>query len=103
MALDRWDRRTFLGRSAAVGAGAAGAVMVGGEALAHGRGRGEGRPVKRYSFSVMGTTDLHGNVFNWDYFTDREYDDAAHTTSVWRRSRRWWIRCGGRRGGGTRC
>ncbi|MFJ7191338.1 bifunctional metallophosphatase/5'-nucleotidase [Streptomyces bacillaris] len=78
MTLDRWDRRTFLGRSAAVGAGAAGAVMVGGEALAHGRGHGEGRPVKRYSFSVMGTTDLHGNVFNWDYFTDREYDDAAH-------------------------
>lgn len=26
----------------------------------------------------MGTTDLHGHVFNWDYFTDKEYDDAAH-------------------------
>ncbi|CAM5370907.1 Multifunctional 2',3'-cyclic-nucleotide 2'-phosphodiesterase/5'-nucleotidase/3'-nucleotidase OS=Streptomyces aurantiogriseus OX=66870 GN=GCM10010251_42120 PE=3 SV=1 [Streptomyces aurantiogriseus] len=26
----------------------------------------------------MGTTDLHGNVFNWDYFTDKEYDDKAH-------------------------
>jgi 2',3'-cyclic-nucleotide 2'-phosphodiesterase/3'-nucleotidase len=26
----------------------------------------------------MGTTDLHGNVFNWDYFTDREFDDKAH-------------------------
>ena len=26
----------------------------------------------------MGTTDLHGNVFNWDYFTDKEFDDKAH-------------------------
>ena len=25
-----------------------------------------------------GTTDTHGNVFNWDYFKDAEYDDAAH-------------------------
>lgn len=79
MALDRWDRRTFLGRSAAVGAGAAGVVVAGGEARARGRehGHGHGRPGRRYSFTVMGTTDLHGNVFNWDYFTDKEYDDAA--------------------------
>ncbi|MEI8407826.1 MULTISPECIES: bifunctional metallophosphatase/5'-nucleotidase [unclassified Kribbella] len=28
--------------------------------------------------TVMGTTDLHGNVFNWDYFKNAEYDDAAH-------------------------
>lgn len=26
----------------------------------------------------MGTTDLHGNVFNWDYFTDAEFDDKDH-------------------------
>lgn len=26
----------------------------------------------------MGTTDLHGNVFNRDYFTDASFDDAAH-------------------------
>ncbi|MET9942808.1 metallophosphoesterase, partial [Streptomyces halstedii] len=79
MALDRWDRRTFLGRSAAVGAGAAGVVVAGGEARARGRehGHSRGRPGRRYSFTVMGTTDLHGNVFNWDYFTDKEYDDAA--------------------------
>ena len=36
------------------------------------------RTAKRYSFTVMGTTDLHGNVFNWDYFTDKEFDDKAH-------------------------
>lgn len=28
--------------------------------------------------TVMGTTDLHGNVLNWDYFRNTEYDDAAH-------------------------
>ena len=27
---------------------------------------------------MLGTTDTHGNVFNWDYFKDAEYDDAAH-------------------------
>jgi 2',3'-cyclic-nucleotide 2'-phosphodiesterase/3'-nucleotidase len=27
---------------------------------------------------VLGTTDLHGHALNWDYFTDAEYDDAAH-------------------------
>ncbi|WP_329115817.1 bifunctional metallophosphatase/5'-nucleotidase [Streptomyces sp. NBC_01465] len=72
------DRRTFLGTSAAVGAGAA---IAGGTAVpaeAHEHGHGHGRPPKRYSFTVMGTTDLHGNVFNWDYFTDKEFDDKAH-------------------------
>ncbi|MYW30248.1 metallophosphoesterase, partial [Streptomyces sp. SID2119] len=82
MSLDPVDRRTFLGRSAAAGAGVAlaGGAVVGtaGAAEAHGRGHGHGRPGRRYSFTVMGTTDLHGNVFNWDYFTDKEYDDAAH-------------------------
>jgi 2',3'-cyclic-nucleotide 2'-phosphodiesterase/3'-nucleotidase len=28
--------------------------------------------------TVLGTTDSHGNVFNWDYFKNKEYDDAAH-------------------------
>ncbi|GGQ59903.1 multifunctional 2',3'-cyclic-nucleotide 2'-phosphodiesterase/5'-nucleotidase/3'-nucleotidase [Streptomyces pilosus] len=33
--------------------------------------------MKRYALTVMGTTDLHGHVFNWDYFKDAEYTDAA--------------------------
>ncbi|WP_411111234.1 bifunctional metallophosphatase/5'-nucleotidase [Streptomyces sp. c-19] len=70
------NRRTFLERSAAAGAGVAVAGAVAVPAEAHGSGRP--RPQKRYSFTVMGTTDLHGNVFNWDYFTDREFDDKAH-------------------------
>ncbi|WP_137990014.1 bifunctional metallophosphatase/5'-nucleotidase [Streptomyces vilmorinianum] len=70
------NRRTFLESSVAVGAGAALASGVAAApAQAHGR---RPRPVKRYSFTVMGTTDLHGNVFNWDYFTDKEFDDKAH-------------------------
>jgi 2',3'-cyclic-nucleotide 2'-phosphodiesterase/3'-nucleotidase len=76
------DRRTFLGSSAAAGAGAALAGGVAGPAEAvgrqHGGGHGHGRPAQRYSFTVLGTTDMHGNVFNWDYFTDKEFDDADH-------------------------
>ncbi|MFD9544783.1 bifunctional metallophosphatase/5'-nucleotidase [Streptomyces sp. NPDC060022] len=71
------NRRNFLGRSAAAGAGVAlaGGAVAG---AAEPKGHGHGRPAKRYSFTVMGTTDLHGNVFNWDYFTDKEFDDKAH-------------------------
>ncbi|MCT4355136.1 5'-nucleotidase C-terminal domain-containing protein [Streptomyces sp. Je 1-79] len=70
------NRRTFLESSVAVGAGAA---LTTGVAAAPAQAHG-GRPgrVRRYSFTVMGTTDLHGNVFNWDYFTDKEFDDKAH-------------------------
>lgn len=55
-------------------AGAAGAVPAEARTADQERGRGK----KRYSLTVMGTTDLHGNVFNWDYFTDAEFDDKAH-------------------------
>lgn len=64
------NRRTLLGASAAAGAAAAVAAASPAEA----------KQPKRYSFTVMGTTDLHGNVFNWDYFADKEYTDAAGNT-----------------------
>jgi len=32
----------------------------------------------RTTITVLGTTDTHGHVFNWDYFADREYDDKTH-------------------------
>ncbi|MVO87015.1 bifunctional metallophosphatase/5'-nucleotidase [Streptomyces sp. p1417] len=70
------DRRSFLGSSAAAGAVALAGPAAGAEAApaaSHGGGR-----TRRYSFTVMGTTDLHGNVFNWDYFTDKEFDDKDH-------------------------
>ncbi|MEV4685280.1 bifunctional metallophosphatase/5'-nucleotidase [Streptomyces kurssanovii] len=74
------NRRTFLERSAAAGVGVAVAGAAAAPAVAEERGKdhGHGRPRKRYSFTVLGTTDLHGNVFNWDYFTDKEFDDKAH-------------------------
>ncbi len=30
-----------------------------------------------YTLTVLGTTDLHGNVYNWNYFKNAEYDDTA--------------------------
>ncbi|MET9672706.1 5'-nucleotidase C-terminal domain-containing protein [Streptomyces sp. NPDC006482] len=69
------NRRTFLESSVAVGAGAALTAGIAAPAEAHGH---HPKPAKRYAFTVMGTTDLHGNVFNWDYFTDKEFDDKAH-------------------------
>ncbi|MEU6109669.1 5'-nucleotidase C-terminal domain-containing protein [Streptomyces albidoflavus] len=76
------NRRGFVGGSAAVGAGlalgagAGTASAAGGSGQGHGQG-GHGRE-RRYAFTVLGTTDLHGNVLNWDYFTDAEFDDADH-------------------------
>ncbi|MFI8876421.1 bifunctional metallophosphatase/5'-nucleotidase [Streptomyces sp. NPDC055243] len=72
------NRRKFLGKSAA----ATGVALAGGVAAAPAASaQAPGKPAKRkkrYSFTVMGTTDLHGNVFNWDYFTDKEFDDKDH-------------------------
>ncbi|MFD3512268.1 bifunctional metallophosphatase/5'-nucleotidase [Streptomyces sp. NPDC058657] len=72
------NRRKFLGSAAATGAGAALVGGVAGSAEAVELGVAKGRGPKRYAFTVMGTTDLHGNVFNWDYFTDKEFDDKDH-------------------------
>ncbi|MFJ9177820.1 bifunctional metallophosphatase/5'-nucleotidase [Streptomyces sp. NPDC102360] len=69
------DRRSFLARSAATGAGAAltGAVVAPSASAAAPEKR---KKRKRYAFTVMGTTDLHGHVFNWDYFKNADYADA---------------------------
>ncbi|MDX2396022.1 5'-nucleotidase C-terminal domain-containing protein [Streptomyces sp. DK15] len=74
-----FDRRKFMGASAATGAAVALAGATSTPAAAaqeHGDVKGKGP--RTYAFTVMGTTDLHGNVFNWDYFTDKEFDDKAH-------------------------
>ncbi|MGW7060309.1 bifunctional metallophosphatase/5'-nucleotidase [Streptomyces sp. NPDC054904] len=74
-----FDRRKFMGASAATGAAVALAGATSTPATAaqeHGDVKGKGP--RTYAFTVMGTTDLHGNVFNWDYFTDKEFDDKAH-------------------------
>ncbi|MFE9029893.1 bifunctional metallophosphatase/5'-nucleotidase [Streptomyces iakyrus] len=69
------NRRKFLEKSAVTGAG----VALAGAVSAPGAQAAEAKPgAKRYAFTVLGTTDLHGNVFNWDYFTDKEFDDKDH-------------------------
>ncbi|MER5440265.1 5'-nucleotidase C-terminal domain-containing protein [Streptomyces sp. NPDC002790] len=65
------NRRSFLERSAATGAGVALTGAVASPAVA-----ARQKKRKRYAFTVMGTTDLHGHVFNWDYFKNADYADA---------------------------
>ncbi|CCK30829.1 2',3'-cyclic-nucleotide 2'-phosphodiesterase [Streptomyces davaonensis JCM 4913] len=70
------NRRKFLKKSAVTGAGVALAGAAAAPAAEAAEVTKGPRPAKRYSLTVMGTTDLHGNVFNWDYFKDAEYTDA---------------------------
>jgi 2',3'-cyclic-nucleotide 2'-phosphodiesterase/3'-nucleotidase len=37
----------------------------------------ESRP-KTWDLTLLGTSDTHGNVYNWDYYRDAEYDDTPH-------------------------
>ena len=65
-------RRTVLAASAATAA----APFVFTEAAeAH-----PSKPVEEptYHLQLLGTSDIHGNVYNWDYYLDKEYDDSAH-------------------------
>ncbi|MET8581657.1 5'-nucleotidase C-terminal domain-containing protein [Streptomyces collinus] len=71
------NRRKFLKKSAATGAGVAIAGAAAAPAAEAAEEKGAAQHVKRHSLTVMGTTDLHGHVFNWDYFKDAEYADKA--------------------------
>lgn len=31
-----------------------------------------------FRLTVLGTTDTHGHILNWDYYADAEYDDGRH-------------------------
>lgn len=70
------NRRKFLKKSAVTGAGVALTGAAAAPAAEAAEVQKGAKPAKRYSLTVMGTTDLHGNVFNWDYFKDSEYTDA---------------------------
>lgn len=63
------SRRTVLTAAAA----AVAAPLVAGDPAA----AGSVEP-KTYDLTVLGTSDTHGNVYNWDYYKDAEYDDGAH-------------------------
>ncbi|MBM2622985.1 5'-nucleotidase C-terminal domain-containing protein [Actinoplanes sp. LDG1-06] len=62
------SRRTVL---AAGAASVAAPIVASGAAQAH-------PAQKSYRLTVLGTSDTHGNVYNWDYYKDAEYDDSAH-------------------------
>ncbi|MFJ9099444.1 bifunctional metallophosphatase/5'-nucleotidase [Streptomyces sp. NPDC102405] len=69
------NRRAFVKKSAVTGA----AVAVAGAAGAPAAQAAEHQPVKKnrtWSFSVLGTTDLHSHVFDWDYYLDKAYSDS---------------------------
>jgi 2',3'-cyclic-nucleotide 2'-phosphodiesterase / 3'-nucleotidase len=66
-------RRTMLTSVAAAGVLTA-AGMSSAEASKRRPPHRPGTPVK---LTIMGTTDLHGCVFNWNYFNNAEYDDSA--------------------------
>jgi 2',3'-cyclic-nucleotide 2'-phosphodiesterase/3'-nucleotidase len=68
------SRRQLLAMAAVGGVGAA-AVAGAAPAGAHGRD-GQARGTS-FRLTVLGTSDTHGNVLNWDYFKDTEYTDGA--------------------------
>ena len=67
------SRRAVLASGAALAA--AGYVSTSPAAFAGEREAARRRSVR---VTVLGTTDLHGNVYNWDYFKDKEFDNSAH-------------------------
>ena len=71
-------RREMLALAMVGGAGAAFFATAPRAEAAHEVGSPSKARSTAYRLTVMGTTDTHGNVFNWDYFKDVEYDDSAH-------------------------
>lgn len=70
-------RREMLALAVVGGAGAAFLATPGRADAATERGQAHGVSPSTFRLTVMGTTDTHGNVFNWDYFKDAEYTDSA--------------------------
>lgn len=64
------SRRTVL---AAAAAAASAPLIAAGPAQA----AGAARP-RSWDLTLLGTSDTHGNVYNWDYYSDAEYDDSRH-------------------------
>ncbi|WP_405769797.1 bifunctional metallophosphatase/5'-nucleotidase [Streptomyces sp. NBC_01538] len=75
MPVSPMDRRQFMHKSAVAGAAVAAAGTVG-AAPAQAAER-HCKPPRTWSFSILGTTDLHSHVFDWDYYTDAPYKDKA--------------------------
>jgi 2',3'-cyclic-nucleotide 2'-phosphodiesterase/3'-nucleotidase len=71
-------RRGVLTGAAALAAAGLSAPAFADDDLVAGKPSKPGKRPHRVRVTVLGTTDLHGNVFNWDYFKNKEYDDTAH-------------------------
>jgi 2',3'-cyclic-nucleotide 2'-phosphodiesterase/3'-nucleotidase len=56
--------------------GGAGVLTVASPAAANAAGNANGAQGRTIRLTVLGTTDLHGNVYNWDYFKNAEYNDS---------------------------
>lgn len=64
-----------LGRRALIGGAAAASALA---AAGYQATPASASKPNRRTLTVLGTTDLHGNIFNWDYYRDAKYDDADH-------------------------
>jgi 2',3'-cyclic-nucleotide 2'-phosphodiesterase/3'-nucleotidase len=70
------NRRQFVKKSAVTGAAVAAAGSVAAAPAQAAERKPGGRPRRTWSFSILGTTDLHSHVFDWDYYKDAAYSDA---------------------------
>ncbi|WP_406443559.1 5'-nucleotidase C-terminal domain-containing protein [Streptomyces sp. NBC_01613] len=70
------NRREFVKKSAVTGAAVAAAGTVG-TGTAQAAEHRPGKAPRTWSFSILGTTDLHSHVFDWDYYLDAAYSDKA--------------------------
>jgi 2',3'-cyclic-nucleotide 2'-phosphodiesterase / 3'-nucleotidase len=70
------NRRDFVKKSAVTGAAVAVAGSVGAPAAEAAEHKPAAKKNRTWSFSVLGTTDLHSHVFDWDYYLDKAYSDS---------------------------
>jgi 2',3'-cyclic-nucleotide 2'-phosphodiesterase/3'-nucleotidase len=75
MPVNPMNRREFVQKSAVTGAAVAVAGAVGAGSAEAAERTPEHTP-RTWSFSILGTTDLHSHVFDWDYYTDAAYKDS---------------------------
>ncbi|MFF4799808.1 bifunctional metallophosphatase/5'-nucleotidase [Streptomyces sp. NPDC001351] len=73
------NRREFVKKSAVTGAAvaAAGTVAAGPAQAADRTPEKASKAPRTWTFSILGTTDLHSHVFDWDYYKDAAYSDKA--------------------------
>ncbi|MET9083465.1 5'-nucleotidase C-terminal domain-containing protein [Streptomyces sp. NPDC004237] len=73
------NRREFVQKSAVTGAAVAVAGTLGTGTAEAATKKPDCKP-RTWSFSILGTTDLHSHVFNWDYYTNAAPKDSKGNT-----------------------